>query len=871
MAPTDIAETPECFEEVAIIGLSGRFPGAKNIEQFWQNLRDGVEALSWFSDHDLAAHYPPHIRQAPNYVKAGFILDDVEHFDAAFFEVSPRLAQLTDPQQRLFLECAWEALEHAGLDVSTYAGLIGLFAGASVSSYYLHHLLAAESASVANDLQIWLGNDKDYLATQTAYKLNLQGPCLTVQTACSTGLVAVHLACQSLLNYECDVALAGGVTVKVPQKSGYFYEENAIFSPDGHCRAFDAKAQGTVFGSGLGLVVLKRLSQALEDRDPILAVIKGSAINNDGSQKVGYTAPSLNGQATVIAQAITVARVEPETITYIETHGTGTPIGDPIEIAALAQVFKAHTERKGFCALGSVKTNVGHLESAAGIAGLIKTVLALQHKLLPPSLYFDAPNPQIDFDNSPFYVNTRLVDWKTDDHPRRAGVSSFGMGGTNAHIVLEEAPVPQAPESRTRRPLHVLTLSAKTESALVQRARQYQDHLAIQPSPNLHDICFTANTGRAHFQHRAAVLAATPDEAREQLLALQTGQEVSRACRGTIEPEQPPQVAFLFTGQGVQYVDMGRQLYDTQSTFREALDRCDAILRPYLEPSLLDVLYPERRDAAIDPLPSALDRTAYTQPALFALEYALAALWQSWGVTPDVVMGHSVGEVTAACVAGVLSLEDGLTLVAERSRLMQALPQNGSMVVVRADEDRMQSAIQPEARRVSIAAINGPENVVISGQQEAVQRIVTQLQADGIDTRPLTVSHAFHSPLMEPMLADFEHAIRHVAFAAPQIKLISNLTGEVAPDEIATPAYWVRHVRQPVKFAAGMRTLEQQGYRLFVEIGPQPTLLGMGAQCLPEAPCRWLPSLRQGQSDWLPLLTSLAALYVQGVSVDWAG
>nr|DAB41918.1 TPA_exp: ArzP - PKS (KS, AT, OMT, ACP, TE) [Fischerella sp. PCC 9339] len=857
----------DSIESIAIIGMSGRFPGAKNLNEFWQNLRDGKESISFFSEQELIDNgIDPVMVSHSNYVKAGAILEDVDLFDASFFSFSNREATFMDPQHRFFMECAWEALESAGYTSETYDGKIGVYAGSSMNSYLLSNLHQHFDPTIGTDiLQALIGNDKDYLTTRLSYKLNLKGPSITVQTACSTSLVAVCQGCQSLLNYQCDMALAGGVSIRLPLKAGYLFEKGSILSPDGHCRAFDARAQGTIFGSGVGVVVLKRLADAINDRDDIHAVIKGCAINNDGALKVGYTAPGLDGQAEVIGMAQVLAGVEPETITYIEAHGTGTSIGDPIEVAALTQVFRASTKKKGFCAIGSVKTNIGHLEAAAGVASLIKTVLALKHKLIPPSINFVVPNPQIDFAKSPFYVNTKLAEWQTNGFPRRAGVSSFGIGGTNAHVVLEEAPRPKLKHIQQERPIHLLCLSAKSEKALRELAQQFGSHLAANPSAQLGDICFTANAGRSHFSHRLVVVGESKEQMHDKLNAFTASRETSEVLSMYVLSSNQQKIAFLFTGQGSQYVGMGRQLYDTQPIFREILNRCDKILYPYLKQSLLSVLYPE--PSTISPL----DETAFTQPALFALEYALTELLQSWGIKPSVVMGHSLGEYVAACVAGVFSLEDGLKLVAERSRLMQSLPQDGAMAVVFTSKARVVAAIQTYAREVVIASVNGPQNIVISGKREAVNEVIAVLQAEEVQTRILKVSHAFHSPLMEPMLATFEQIAKQITYSSPRLDVISNVTGEIAKREIATPQYWCRHIRQPVKFAASMETLYQQGYEIFLEIGPKPTLLGMGRQCLPEGSRAWLPSLRQGHSDWQQLLQSLGELYVRGAKVDWFG
>ncbi|MDF5707241.1 MAG: beta-ketoacyl synthase N-terminal-like domain-containing protein [Nostoc sp. S4] len=851
--------------EIAIIGMSCRFPGAKNIDEFWHNLKNGVESISFFSNEELlSVGIDPVLLSNPNYVKANAVLSDVEKFDATFFGISPKEAKIIDPQHRLFLECAWESLESAGYNPETNKTSIGVYAGVGMNTYLLKNIypsLDNLDLSVGN-YQLMIANDKDFLPTRVSYKLNLQGPSVSVQTACSTSLVAVHMACQSLLNGECNMALAGGASIRVPEKTGYLYHEGMILSPDGHCRAFDAQAQGTVGGNGVGIVVLKRLEDAIADRDCIHAVIKGSAINNDGSLKIGYTAPSVDGQAAVISEAQAVADIAAETITYIEAHGTGTNLGDLIEMEALTTAFGASTQKQGFCAVGSVKTNIGHLDAASGVAGLIKTVLALKHKLLPPSLHFEQPNPQIDFTNSPFYVNTTLSEWKTDGTPRRAGVSSFGIGGTNAHAIVEEAPVLVPEVSEVERSWHMLTLSAQTEKALEELAKSYADFLAVHPETPLADICFTANTGRAHFEHRLAICTQSHTQ-------LQTALNDFAARRdnplviSSHNAKKHTKVAFLFTGQGSQYFDMGRQLYETQPLFQQTLDYCNEILRPYLEKPLLQVLYPEEAS-------SPLEQTAYTQPALFALEYALVQLWKSWGVEPTAVMGHSLGEYVAACVAGVLSLEDGLKLVAERARLMQNLPQAGEMVAVFASKTTIETITAIDEKKVSFAACNGLQNTVISGEQQAIQEICIALEAAGIKTKKLQTSHAFHSPLMEPMLAEFRQIAATVTYNIPEIEIISNVTGRLTT-EMLTPEYWCRHLREEVQFARSMETLHVYGYNVFVEIGPKPTLLGMGRHCLPEVTATWLFSLRQGQEEWRVLLQSLAELYVRGISVDWLG
>ena len=883
-------------DAIAIIGMAGQFPGAPDIETFWQNLCDGVESITTFEDGELQPADPTWLDH-PGYVKAGAVLDDLEQFDAQFFGYSPREAELLDPQQRVFLECAVGALEDAGYDPETYPGRIGVYGGGGINTYFINNVCPSLGYSsnrsfleTVGDVQMTIGQAPDFLPTRVSYKLNLTGPSVNIQTACSTALVAVHTACQSLLSGECTMALAGGVAVRLPQRTGYVYQEGAVFSPDGHCRAFDAQARGTVFGNGAGIVVLKRLADAIADGDDIYAVIKGSAINNDGSLKVSYAAPSVDGQAAVIAEALAFAGVEAGTVGYIEAHGTGTALGDPVEIVALTQAFRQTTAENGFCAIGSVKTNVGHLANAAGVVGLIKTALALKHKKIPASLHFETPNPKIDFDNSPFFVNTRLQDWPPEDHPRRAGVSSFGMGGTNVHVVLEEGPESGLTVEQER-PCHLLTLSAKTEPALQDLCKRYVQYLDTHPEVNLANVCFTANTGRKHFSHRLAITGQTHSEFRQQLADL----EPERMAM--VPSEQSPEIAFLFTGQGAQYVNMGRQLYETQPVFRRAIDRCNDILTDYLDQPLLEVLYPQEAEQGPETL-AKIDQTAYTQPALFAVEYALVQLWKSWGIAPDMVMGHSVGEYVAAWVAGVFSLEDGLALIAHRGRLIQSLPQAGTMMSLLASPTRVKEAIQAYGNNagdnpqrngssghlgVSIAAINGPDSVVISGDRAAVLAIAGKLETEGVKTKELSVSHAFHSAFMEPILSEFEQIARGIQFSEPTIKLVSNVTGQLMTHDVATPDYWVRHIRQTVQFAAGMETLARQGTDIFIEIGPKPVLLTLGRRCLPNHGGVWLPSLRSAQghgeslssspsfADWQVMVKSLAQCYLQGVSINWFG
>src|SRR5690349_4332520 len=698
--------------EIAVIGMAGRYPGAKDLEQFWQNLRDGVESIKFFTDEELLAKgVAAEILDDPNYVKAEAVLDGIEMFDASFFDFTPREASLIDPQHRLFLEHAWEALENAGYGAGERGVRTGVYAGESINSYLLSNLYPnRELMESAGGFQVVINNDRDYLATHIAYKLNLTGPALSVQTACSTSLVALHLACQGLLNRECDMALAGGVSVGVPHGEGAFHQEGGIISGDGHCRAFDAHAQGTVKGNGVGIVVLKRLEDALRDGDTVHAVIKGSAINNDGSLKVGFTAPSVEGQASVIEEALALAEVDPETVTYVETHGTGTSLGDPIEVAALTQAFQKQTGAKNYCAIGSVKTNIGHTDAAAGVAGLIKATLALEHKQLPPSLNFTEANPNIDFAGGPFFVNTKLTTWQTNGISRRAGVSSFGIGGTNAHVVLEEAPTV---ETRSVSSFELLILSSKTATALETARMNLAGYLKQHAEINLADVAFTLQTGRRSFAHRLALVC---HNAAEAAAALEAG-DARQLQIDVRDSSQNRPVVFMFTGQGAQYVQMARELYDTDASFREDVDHCCKILEPHLQLDLRAVLYPssERADEATE----QLKQTQLTQPALFVIEYALAQLWMRLGVRPAALIGHSIGEYVAACIAGLFTLEDALRVVVERGRLMQQAP-HGAMLAVPLCEEDISPLLNDD---LSLAAVNAPSLCVVSGTIEAVEQM----------------------------------------------------------------------------------------------------------------------------------------------------
>ena len=848
-------------EGIAIIGMAGRFPEARNVDEFWRNLRDGVESVTFFTDEELADNVPPELLNNPNYIKANAVLEDGDRFDGAFFGFNPREAEILDPQQRVFLECAWEAIESSGSNPDLYEGVIGVFGGVDLSSYLMNIFSNRDIVASVGALQSIMSNDKDHLCTRVSYKLNLKGPSVCVQSACSTSLTAVHLACRSLLNYECDIALAGGSSIKWPQRAGYLYEEASINSPDGHCRAFDARAKGTIGGNGVGVVVLKRLADALVDGDCIHAVIKGSAMNNDGSQKISYTAPSVDGQSEVIVMAQEMAGVDPATITYIEAHGTATELGDTIEIAALTKAFRARTDKVGYCGVGSVKTNIGHLDAAAGIAGLIKTVLALKHKMLPPSLHFTEPNPNIDFANSPFYVNAELKEWNPQGVPRRAGVSSYGMGGTNVHVVVEE--FTSDDRSRAARDWQLLTLSARTETALDKMTVNLGEYLSQHPDSNLADVAYTCQVGRKAFKHRRALVCRDVAEAVKSLETL----DPRRVLRGTAEGGKR-RVVMMFSGQGTQYANMGLELYRSEKVFRQEIDRSAELLQPHLGFDLRQALYP--REDEITEASEKLTQTFITQPALFVIEYALARWFQSLGVVAEAMIGHSIGEYVAACLSGVFSLEDALRLVAARGRLMQELP-GGAMLAVQIAEKELQPWLNG---KVSLAANNGPSMCVISGPHESIDAVQAELTERNIGCRRLHTSHAFHSSMMEPILQSFIQQLEKASLKAPQVPYISNVTGTwITEAEATSHEYWARHLRQPVRFSAGLAELVKDPRHVMLEIGPGQTLCTLVRQ-QPDRPAGQISvtSLRppqERQSDTAFALTALGKLWLAGVEVDW--
>jgi acyl transferase domain-containing protein len=860
-------------EPIAIIGMGCRFPGSADTPAaYWNLLRQGVDAIvevppdRWNMD----AYYDPN-PDAPgkSYVRKGGFLSGIDRFDPQFFDISPREAVGMDPQQRLWLEVCWEALEDANLAPDQlYQSLTGVFVG--ISGFDFAGLLAKSLKPEAIDAYLGTSASLNMPAGRLSYTLGLTGPSMAIDTACSSSLTAVHLACQSLRNRDCHLALAGGVNIILLPETYVAFSRARLLAPDGHCKTFDDSADGFVRSEGCGAIVLKRLSDAQADGDRILALIRGSAVNQDGASG-GLTVPSGPSQQAVIRQALANAGVQPHQIGYLEAHGTGTSLGDPIEMEALAAVFGNDPLRQQPFAVGSVKTNLGHLEAGAGIAGLMKVLLALQHREIPPHLHFRKPSPRISWDKLPAKVPTQLMAWAAGQDRRIAGVSSFGLSGTNAHAILEEAPDSPAPASTKTnaagkdRSVHLLAISAKSEKALRQLASRYQTHLDANADLALADICYSANLCRSRFQYRLGVAASTSAELSQALAAFASGRDEAEISHGEVQPAGRNKVAFLFTGQGSQYVGMGLQLYESQPVFRENLDRCGSLLHDYLPKPLREILFSGPTESSI------LHETGYTQPALFALEYSLAQFWKSIGIEPAALLGHSLGEYVAACVAGVFSLEDGMRLVVERARLMQALPSGGGMVALPLSVAEALAACAPHSQEVSIAALNGPNNTVLSGPWEALESILSRLSKQGIKATRLNVSHAFHSPLMEPMLAEFERVARQVAYSTPEIPLISNVTGRIATAEMATPEYWVNHIRQPVRFASGMDALSQFGCRLFLEVGPKPVLLGMGRQCLPGDFGLWLPSLRPGLAEWRQILQSLGALFVQGVAVDWAG
>ncbi len=851
-------------EDIAIIGMDVRVPGAKSIEEFWGNLRNGVESIHSFSPEELsAAGVTSEILKNPNFVNSGAQAEGLDCFDASFFGISPREAQIMDPQHRVFLEAAWAVLERAGYDPEEFDGLIGVFGGVAPNTYR-YKVLDKNPALLegVGEYLSMLCSEREYAITRTAFKLNLCGPSLCVNTACSTSGVALHLACQSLLSGENDMCLVGGARVRAPLSAGYVYQEDGIPSPDGHCRAFDAEARGTAIGNGIGMVLIKRLSDALRDGDWIHAIVRGTAVSNDGAAKVGFTAPGVRGQSAAIAEAIAMAGISAETIQYLEAHGTGTALGDPIEIAAATKAFRESTDQQAFCAIGSVKTNIGHLDAGAGIAGVIKTALALENRLIPPSLNFKKPNPQIDFENSPFYVNDKLSEWPRNGYPRRAGVSSFGLGGTNAHIILEEAP--QLKSSSSGRPWHLLVLSAKTDTALDQATKNLATHLKMTPELSLADVAYTLTVGRRAFNHRKMLVCRNSEDA-SSLIEIGDPQKVI----SNVPDADERNVVFMFSGQGSQYINMGLELYEVESTFREQVDVCAEILKPHLNLDIRQVLFPA--DTKLDEASELLNQTHMTQPALFVIEYALTKLWSAWGVQPQAMIGHSIGEYVAACLAGVFSLESALALVAARGHLMQQLP-SGAMLAVPLPEEEVQSHL---GQRLSLAAVNSPMSCVVSGPIGDVDVLQHQLLESGIECRRLHTSHAFHSMMMDPILETFAGRVKEIDLQPPHIPYISNVSGTwISEVEATDPSYWVNHIRQTVRFSDGLQVLLQDSEQILLEIGPGQTLSTFARRHPKKVKSQDVVSSLRHPKEQTPefafLLNSLGRLWLAGVKIDWS-
>ena len=851
-----LALEAEKYEPIAIVGMACRFPGGSTPEGFFNSLlrgEDAVREIPLDRLHDS-------LGEAPSPPPRAGLLDDVGRFDAEFFSLSAEEASAIDPQQRLLLEVSWEALEDAGHPPEQLPGSsTGVFIGITAQEYLLR-LLRADASTLST--HVLTGNGNCFAAGRLSYTLGLQGPSLAVDTACSSSLMAVHLACQSLRSGESSLALAGGVNLLLSSITTRLLAKAGVQAADGRCKTFDTQADGFVRGEGCGIVVLKRLSQALEDGDRIYALLRGSAANQDG-RSTSLTSPNVLSQQTLLREALRRARVTPEQIGYIETHGAGTAIGDPIEVDALKAIIGKPRDTGVPCHLGAVKTNVGHLEAAAGVAGLIKVALAMKQQIIPGNLHFQNLNPLISLDGTPFRIPTNPVPWPSGGMPRLAGVSSFGLSGTNVHVILEEAPTVPPTPAEERSP-HLLTLSAHTGTALATRAAQLARHLAEAPNDRLADVCCSANSGRGHFAHRVALLVTSREQMAHDLGTLATGSTPKSAVYGDANGPRA-KLAFLFSGAGVHYTGMGRGLYEAEPVFRSTVDHCAELLAPHMRASIVDVF---RASGSRAP---SLDEMDVQQPALFVLAVALAELWRSWGIVPDVVIGHSAGELAAAFVAGVISLEDGLRLIAARGRLMHELPARGRMISIQASEPEVAERVASHARWVAIAAVNGPDQIVISGEPSRVESIAASFEREGVRTTRLEVPQAGHSPLVEPMLDAFDAVARTVRYAPPRIPIVSNVDGRLITDAVLDAAYWIRHLRLPVRFAEGMANLHAYGARRFLELGPRHTLVNLGRSCVPEDKSIWVPSLRKGEDDRWTILTSLAQLYVTGAKVDWNG
>lgn len=849
--------------DIAVIAMAGRFPGANSIEQFWQNLEQGVESITFFTRQELLQFgIDPALLDDPNFVGAEGVLNDVDKFDAEFFGFSPREAELLDPQHRIYLETIWELLERAGYNSDQIKPIIGVYSGAGASSYLSRNLLShPEFIRDVGSFKVSLSTGQDFLTTRASFKLGLTGPSVNVNTLCSSSAVAVHYAREALLAYQCDIAVAGGVTISNSREDALFYQEGGIGSFDGHCRAFDARAAGTVAGNGIALVALKRMEDALTDGDQILGVLRGTAINNDGGDKSSYTAPSPEGQARAITEALEVAGVSPESISYVEAHGTGTNLGDPIEVAGLTRAYRRYTDKKHYCGLGSVKSNIGHLVSAGGVASMIKTVLGMQHRKIPASLNFEKPNPKIDFANSPFYVVDKTQPWlPSGGDLLRAGVSSFGIGGTNAHIILEEAP--QLEASGAGRTVHSVILSAKTATALQTMKQNLLEHVGNNPQLSLADLAFTLQTGRRNFEHRFVATVSSLNE----LIAKLKGSD-HKFCLEAVQKNTARDLCFMFPGQGSQYVNMGKALYETEPVFKQHVDSCAQFLKPLINMDLRQLIYPAPGQEAF--AEAQLRQTQFSQIGLFVTEYALAQVWISWGITPNQMIGHSIGEYVAACLAGVFSLEDVLRIVARRGALMAQMPP-GTMISVPLSEQ----AITPYLKEgIWHSVQNSPTIQVLSGSEEAIDSLIAQLDQDGVAATRLHTSHAFHSGMMAQALAPFTELLAGIKMQAPKLKFISNVSGTWAGDEVSTPAYWAQHLLQTVRFSDGIASLlAVDSQQFFLEVGPGQTLGSLvKAQNSPKLlTASSLPHPRNSDQVLLTLHSALAAMWLSGNRIDWS-
>ncbi len=857
--------------DIAIIGMAGKYPKADNIKEFWQNLVEGVESISFFTEEELEYLPKGNLNSELKFVKARGVLENADKFDAEFFGYNPRDAALMDPQHRLFLECAWHALEDAGYYSENYKGSIGVFAGSSLNTYLIYNILKDRESNeeMTNSYQLsdystLTGNDNAFLTTKVAYKLGLNGPAVNVQTACSTSLVAIGQAYQSLISGQCDMALAGGVSITFPQKRGYFFVDGSIGAVDGHCRAFDADATGTVFSHGAGIVVMKRLEDAIKDGDSIYAVIKSVAINNDGADKAGYMTPSVEGQSEVIIKAQKLAGIDASTIKYVETHGTGTPVGDPIEVASLEKAFRVSTDANQFCGIGSVKSNLGHTDAAAGVTGLMKTALSLYHKILPPSINYQKPNPRIDFANSPFYVVDKLTRLDDMQRPLRAAVSAFGVGGTNAHAILEEFPDISFSCEETREK-QILIVSGKTENSLKNNMIALSDYLKNNPIEAINDVAFTLQVGRKEFEWRQFIISESCIKAGEEIDSV-TGSGLNK---GKINVNDKPGLIFMFPGQGAQYVNMGRGLYYKEILFKEIVDNCAEILKPLLDLDIRNLLFPEETG---DDAAKKLEQTVYTQPALFIIEYALAQLLIHRGIKPSAMIGHSVGEYTAACIAGVFSLEDALFILSKRAKIMQQqVP--GSMLSVRCGENDIKEYLNDD---ISLAAINSPKLIVLSGETEKIKALSEKLSGKNIENKMLFTSHAYHSKLMEPAIEPFISEFSNINLNKPNIPFISSLSGTWITDaQATTPSYWAAQLRNAVRFSNGVSELQNKNNIVMIELGPGRALSTMASQHRNEKVIQTvvttLTQPNENSDDVSNFLSAVGKLWLAGVKINWNG